>query len=130
MGHLEGHSVIYWREVHPSLPQNQEGLLGDLVEDIQRENLLSVGMEEYLLHALNSSDGGVVTVSAFLGGLPGLSSEESKVGPSTEGPGGGFFSLVSLGGLLSVRGRVQLKAGNDPWWSLSLLPLIRMGWVL
>ena len=44
--------MISWREVHPSLPQNQEGLLGDLVEDIQRGNLFFVGMEEYLPHAL------------------------------------------------------------------------------
>ena len=43
----------------------------------------------------NSSDGGVVTVSTFLGGLPGLSSEKPEVGPSTEGLGGGFFSLGS-----------------------------------
>ena len=51
MGCLKGHSVISWGEVCPSLPQNQEGLLGDLVEDIQRGSLFSVGMEEYLPHA-------------------------------------------------------------------------------
>ena len=44
--------MVSWREVCPSLPQNQEGLLGDLVEDIQRGDLFSMGMEEYLLHAL------------------------------------------------------------------------------
>ena len=110
MGHLKGHSVISWREIRPSLHQNQEGLLGDLVEDIQRGSLFSVGMEGYLLHALTPWMEGVVTVSTFLGGLPGLSSEKSEVGPSTEGPGGGFFSLGSLGGFLSIRGRVQTES--------------------
>ena len=58
----------------------------------------------------NSSDGGVVTVSTFFGGVSGLSSENPKVGPSTEEPGGGFFSLGSLGGFLSVRGRVTTES--------------------
>ena len=58
----------------------------------------------------NSLDGGVVTVSTFFGGSPGLSLEKSEVGPSTEGLGGGFFSLGSLGGFLSFRGRVPTES--------------------
>ena len=110
MDHLGAHSVISWRKVCPSLPQNQEGSLGDLVEDIQRGNLLC-GNGGVSTTCSNSWNGGVVTVSTFLGGLPGLSSEKPEVGPSTEGPGGGFFSLGSLGGFLSVRGRVP----NESW---------------
>ena len=52
----------------------------------------------------------MITVSTFLGGLPGLSSEKPEVGPSTEGLGGGFFSLGSLDGFLSVRGKVPTES--------------------
>ena len=110
MGHLKGHSVISWREVHPSLPQNQEGLLGDLVGGYPEGESFLCGDGGVSTTCSNSSDGGVVTVSTFFGGLPGLSSENPKVGPSTEGPGGGFFSLRSLGGFFSVRGRVLTES--------------------
>ena len=66
-------------------------------------------MEEYLLHALTPRMEGW---SLFLHSLEGYLGylEKLEVGPSTEGPGGGFFSLRSLGGFLSVRGRVPTES--------------------
>ena len=52
----------------------------------------------------NSSGGGVVTVSTFLGGLPELSLEEVGLGSSApEELGGGSFFWGFSGGSLSVR---------------------------
>ena len=58
-----------------------------------------------------------------------LFSEEPEAGPSTREFGGGPLSSGLSDGSSSVRGRSQLKAGNDPQWSLNLLPLTKIGWV-
>ena len=110
MGHPEGHSVISWGEVHPSLPQNQEGLLGDFVEDIQRGNLFSAGVEEYLIHALTPQIKGWSLFLHSLEGYLGYLQSNQKWVPQLEDWGGGFFSSGSLGGFLSVRGMVPTES--------------------
>ena len=76
---------------------------------------------------------GKVGVSSVLSELPGEEgvidsslSWASVSSPSTEELGGGSLSSGSSGGSFSVRGS-QLKVENDPFQSLSLLPLIKTG---
>ena len=67
-------------EVPPSLPQNKEGLLVDLVGDIQKENLFSVVIEEYLLPALTSQmKGWLLTLHPLKGYLGYLQKSQKQV---------------------------------------------------
>ena len=77
--------------VPPGLPQNQEGLLVDLVEGTQK-------------------DGGMVASFLSLERSLVLFSEKPEANPSTGGFGGGPLSSGLSGGSSSVRGRVPTKS--------------------
>ena len=79
---------------------------------------------------------GEVGVSSVLSELPGeegVIDSSLSLAPmssaSTEELGGGSLSLGFFGGSFLSEEGSQLKVENDPLQSLSLLPLIKTGWV-
>ena len=59
-----------------------------------------------------------------------LFSEKPEVSPSTGGLVVHLYLQDSQVDLYQSQEGSQLKAGNDPQWSLNLLPLTKDGWVM